>query len=325
MNNDIKFIDNQYIRSFSSSIYNFILDKETNISIYWGQNENDDPLYDIIGPQELTFKVAKNTNEKDIIKNFNLLTNIQEEKEKNKVYTSILDKDLDYIYNNINLKAISTINTIIFDTNSDIDFNFFIPIVKYIKKFNINIMIQIKEPISDENIQTLKFITPNINLYFNENTLETYKTLTKGKFKVDVKIHVNANNYSFIIQNLKTLMKDVKGKLFIDQPFITKLQLSELENRIKNLKLIGIYLAACNLFKFNESQDKPFKHIIEIVNCDSCTYSLYIDKNNIYSCQNKINKVLSKIKDQKHKDEIWDKDQNIKKFRKLIIDKTYCE
>lgn len=325
MNNDIKYLDNQYIRSFSSSLFNFILDKETNVSVYWGQNQNDDPLYDPIGPQELTFKIQKNTSELDIIKKFNLLANIQEQKEKNKLYISILDKNLTDIYNNINLKAISTINTVIFDTASNIDFSFFIPIVKYIKKFNINTIIQIKEPIYDGNIQALKFITPNINLYFNENTIETYKTLTKEKFKVDVKIHINADNYNFIIQNLKTLKKDVKGKLFIDQPFVTKLQLSELENRIKNLKLVGIYLAACNLFKFNESQDKPFKHIIEIVNCDSCTYSLYVNNNEIYPCQNISNHKLITIKNQKHVDDIWDKSKEIKKFRQQIIDKTYCE
>ena len=325
MNSDIKYIDNQYIRSFSSSIYNFILDKETNVSVYWGENQNDDPLYDLIGPQELTFKVTKDTSKKDIINKFNLLANIREEKEKNVKYEHLLDKELDYIYNNVNLKAISTINTVVFDTDSDIDFNFFIPIVKYVKKFNINIMIQIREPISTPNIKALKFITPNINLYFNENTIETYKALTKEKFKVDVKIKVNANNYVFLIENLKVLKKDTKGKMFIEEPFVTKLQLSELENRIKNLKLIGIYLAACNLFKFNESQDKPFKHVLEIMNCDSCCYSLYVNNNNICPCQNKINKTLTVIKDQKHIDQIWDKTKEIKDFRQIIIDKTYCE
>ncbi len=325
MNNDIKYLDNEYIRSFSSQYFNFILDKETNVSVYWGQDQNDDPLYDIIGPQELTFKIQKNTSEVDVIKKFNLLANIQEQKEKNKLYTPILDKNLTDIYNNVNLKAISTINTIIFDTDSNIDFNFFIPIVKYIKKFNINIMVQIRESISTENIKALKFITPNINLFFNENTIETYKALTKEKFKVDVKIKVNANNYVFLIENLKVLKKDTKGKMFIEEPFVNKLQLSELENRIKNLKLIGIYLAACNLFKFNESQDKPFKHVLEIMNCDSCCYSLYVNNDDICPCQNKINQILTIVKDQKHINQIWDKTKEIKDFRDLIIDKTYCE
>ena len=304
MNKDIKYIDNQYIRSFSSNIYNFILDKESNVSIYWGCDENDDPLYDLIGPQELTFNINKNTTEKDLFYNINLLANIQEEKEQNKVYTNVLDKNIEYVMNNVNLKAISTANTFIFDCENDIDFSIFNNLIKYLKKFNFTPILQFKDAISKENIQKLKFICPNINLYFNENTIETYKNLTKEKFRVDVKIHVNADNYAFLIQNLKNLQKDVKGRMYIDEPFVNKLQLSELENRIKNLKLSGIYLTACNLFKFNESQDKPFKHVLEIINCDSCCYSLYVKDNKIYSCENKLDKELTIINNQQHIDQI---------------------
>ena len=325
MNSDIKFFDNQYVRSFSSNIYNFILDKETNVSVYWGHDENDDPLYDLIGPQELTIKVTKDTTEQDIFNKFNLLANIQEEKEQNKVYASVLDKDVEYCYNNVNLKCISTFNTLIFDCDTDTDFNIFNKVMTYIKRFNINVMLQFKDAITRQIVEKLKFICPNINLVFSETTLDSYKMLTKNKFRVDVKIHVNANNYSFLIENLKALKKDVRGKMFIDEPFVNKLQLQELENRIKNLKLIGIYLAACNLYKFNDSQDKPFKHVLEIVNCDSCCYSLYINGNDICPCQNKINTILTTISNQKNKDQIWDKDQGIKKYRQLIVDKTYCE
>lgn len=226
---------------------------------------------------------------------------------------------------NINLKAISTTNTIIFDYDKNTNIQVFKNIIKYIKSFNFTPIIQFNDAVSDQVIQKLKFISPNINLYINENTLNTYKKLTKEKFRVDVKIHININNYSFIIQNLKNLNKDVKGRIYIDEPFITKLQLSELENRIKNLKLNGLYLAACNLFKFNETQDKPFQHILEIINCDACCYSLYIKNRKIYPCENKLDNDLVTISKQKHVNNIWDKNQNVKKFRQLIIDKTYCE
>lgn len=324
MNNDIKYLDNQYIRSFSSNIFNFILDKESNVSIYWGHDQNDDPLYDIIGPQELTISVNNNITEQNLFKTINLLANIQEEKQKNVKYENVLNKDVEYLMNNINLKAISTTNTIIFDYDNNTDIDVLNNIIKYIKSFNFTPIIQFKDAISDELIQKLKFISPNINLYFNENTIETYKTLTKAKFRVDVKIHVDNNNYRFIIENLKVLSKDVKGRLYIDEPFINKLQLSELENRIKNLKLNSIYLYACNLYKFNDSQDKPFKHILEIINCDACCFSLYVKDNKIYPCENKLDKELAVINKQKHIDQLWDKNKEIKKFREQIVDKTYC-
>lgn len=273
----------------------------------------------------MTININKNTTEQYLFKTINLLANIQEEKQKNKVYISVLDKNVEYLMNNINLKAISTTNTIIFDTDNCVEFNIFDNIIKYLKRFNFTPIIQFRDSISTENIQKLKFISPNINLYFNENTIETYKKLVKQNFNVDIKIHLNANNYKFYIQNLKYLNKDTKGRMYIDEPFVNKLQLKEIENRIKNLKLNSIYLTACNLFKFNDSQDKPFKHVLEIINCDSCCYSLYVKDNKIYSCENKLDKELTVINNQKHINQIWDKDQNIKKFRQLIIDKTYCE
>lgn len=237
-----------------------------------------------------------------MFKTINLLANIQEEKEKNVKYENVLDKNIEYVMNNINLKAISTTNTIIFDYDNNTDIDVLNNIIKYIKSFNFTPIIQFKDAVSDEIIQKLKFISPNINLYINENTLETYKKLTKAKFRVDVKIHVNANNYPFVIENIKKLNKDVKGRLYIDEPFITKLQLSELENRIKNLKLVGIYLAACNLFKFNDSQDKPYNHVLEIINCDACCFSLYVKDNKIYYCENKLDKEITIINNQKHID-----------------------
>ena len=89
--NELKYLDNQYIRSFSSNTYNFILDKETNVSVYWGCDQNDDPLYDPIGPQEITIKVTKDTTEQDIVNSAS-----EEEKADTKLKTSLYRKLKDY-------------------------------------------------------------------------------------------------------------------------------------------------------------------------------------------------------------------------------------
>lgn len=325
MANQTKYLDNQALRSFSSKYFNYVLDKGTNISFCWGINQNEDPLYDTVSPQEVTFIITEKDTEKDIVRKFNLLANIQEEKEKNVKYENVIDKDLDYIYKNVNLKAISTITTVIFVIENNTNIDMFTNIVKYIKKFNTNVILQFKQAIDENVINKLKFITPNINLEFSQDTIESYKLLTKAKFRVDVKIHVNSTNYIFLNENIKVLAKDVRGKVYIDEPFINKLQLKEFENRIKNLKLNGLYLAACNLYKFNESEEKPFKHVMEIINCDATTFSIAVKGNSIYPCECKLNRELVTIDNKKSINQIWFNQPNLEELRTQIIDKTYCQ
>lgn len=45
------FVNNPNYRVVSSKDFNFVLDKETGVSICWGKDENDSPEYDPMTPQ----------------------------------------------------------------------------------------------------------------------------------------------------------------------------------------------------------------------------------------------------------------------------------
>lgn len=319
--NEIKYIDNEIIRSISTPTFNFTLDKESKVSVCWGKDVNDDPLYDPISPQELTFLINSNTTLESLITNINILANVQQELELNH-----LQKITNL--NNINqrkIKPLTTIANVILnlENNDDSIIKISQQFIEYINKFNIPIELQLNNPINQKQIQQFKFMTPNIIINIKSDMINTYQLLKNNNFNIDAKFYLNKDSFTDILSCLDKLDKNIKGKIYIlNKNIITKKQLTIFENKIKDLNLSNIFLSSCHLLTFNNK--KPFNHIIPIIPCDSCTFSLYIKNNEILPCDCNLYKSLHTLSNQNDLyNDIW-YNNNIQKFRDKIINQSCC-
>lgn len=322
MKDEIKYLNNQYIRAINSPDFNFALDKETGVSICWGRTENEEPIYDPISPQELIFEINDKTSIYDIINNFNIITDVRYKKNEQLIaIPEIKIENYDNFCKDPTVITASTINSIIFNIknskNISDTLNKILMIQQYLKKFNVIIFIQINSSITNDNINQLKFITSNIIVNINQS--DNYKDLKNNNFNTHIKTYINQHNFYDILNKLKGLNKETLGIIYIMEKInVTKLR--ELQGRIKNLNL-NLNLHCCNLYKYKQEKQN-FEFNLPILNCDATTYSLYIKDNKIYSCEFN-DKPFAKFTKTSTKDKLW-YNKNLCQFREKIIKDTYC-
>ena len=122
MENKAVFTDNEIQRSLLSKNFNFVLDKETGVSLCWGKDINDSPEYDPAFPQEISFKIDKSFNLNQMLKDFNFLANVKirqiNDSDNTKEFLPITD-ELEALTNE-NLVCLSTLGKVTIEEVRDL-------------------------------------------------------------------------------------------------------------------------------------------------------------------------------------------------------------
>ena len=98
-------------RSFMSADFNFLLDKESGVSMSWGKTTKDNPEYDPLSPEKFIIRFTNETKYDNVQKALNILCNLRNKDEDGKLclFTS---------FDNFEYVALTTLSTVVFNTLS---------------------------------------------------------------------------------------------------------------------------------------------------------------------------------------------------------------
>jgi hypothetical protein len=324
---NLVFTDNEAQRSVTSDIFNFILDKDSGISICWGEDINDTPEYDPITPQELVFKLNKNFDLKEMLNQFNFLGNIRIKNSDTEF--QIIEDGITEL-NNENLICLGTLGSVvlIFDSSlNEIKINDLLTFTNYIKKFKVAVIIQInvKESLTMEELTKLKLLGTSIQIK-NENWLsaeafaKNIKQLEDNGILVSSKLTINNETYDEAMKLIDLLPAKTSMKVIFTLPYITAAKYVKIQQKFIDAKLENVRIATCAFSRFNKRKQN---NIMLHMNCDAGCFSVYIEDGIIYQCEmSKANGIA--IKDCKTIHDFWNH-KNMVKARKQIIENNYCK
>ena len=184
------FNDGDKFRSFRSSDFNFILDKNTKLSFCYGSVLEETPTYDPLSPEIINIFIDKNFKFDNEVENINKLFNINVEK----------DKKL------ITISTISTVNFVI-DDMYEVDVNEVKKLYDYLTKFNIfiNLVTKYTEEIELRDILKLKLFNIQNVIFevkkFNSEFLFNQTNLILSKnIDISYNFYISKNNFEEFIK-----------------------------------------------------------------------------------------------------------------------------
>lgn len=319
------FVDNTSHRAITSKDFNFVLDKESGVSICWGETENDSPEYDPMTPQQLVISMS-NFQLNTFIKNFNYLANVKNKIEKTK-FLQITESD--DVFNLQGLTPISTIASVVLIFNEPLDaYNFddVVKFINYLKIFKISLIVQYNcdSLITDNDIEKFKLLSNNIIIktsdkldanIFNDNV----KKLKSQEFNFSAKAFITKLSFKEFDKLLEIIPRDTAIKIYFDKPFITVKQYRDVQQKIIDLNLQSIRIATC----FDKHFNKKTKNLVIMpMDCDACRFSLYVENNNVYPCEF-YKSIQLPININEPLLSLW-MNTKIKKVRKTIIENNFC-
>lgn len=320
------FVNNPNHRVVSSKDFNFVLDKETGVSICWGKDENDSPEYDPMTPQQLVLSMT-NFQLSKFISKFNYLANIKYQISKNE-FRELTEED-NVLEITANLTPLSTIASVvlIFENKlTEYKLDDVLKFTKYITDLQLPIIAQFNADyeFNESELELIKTISLNVIVKtgeelsasaFNANIMNLKKYVSN----VSAKMFITKTTFKEVNKTLELIPRDSAIKIYFDKPFITVKQYRDIQQKIVDLQLESIRVATC----FDKHFNKKTKNLIIMpMDCDACRFSLYVENNNVYPCEFYKNLELP-INTEKSLSSIW-MDSKIKKFRKTIIQNNFC-
>jgi hypothetical protein len=295
------FTEDDNFRKFTSSAFNFILNKDDGSAFSWGKTENETPLYNPISPEEIEI-VLNDTftfNKNKIAKFLNL--NIGENNfDKNTSISCI--NSINIIVNNANENEVKKLFTYLNDLNIIAFLN-----VNYINNFSLRDVFKIK-----------LFGTNNIILNI-ENQMSNFdnsiKMLIENDFFVKCKFNVNDDNLENVINILKNENYSKTMYTLINfQKTLKKKNLSNLINYLKTKKDFLIFIEKNNYNKYikYEACSNEYRPCL-----DSCVIDFSNGK--IYPSFENID-IFVNINDINSISDYWNS-KEFSKFRKPIVNK----
>lgn len=320
------FVNNAGYRAVSSKEFNFVLDKESGVSICWGKDENDSPEYDPMTPQQLVLSMNNFELDKFISK-FNYLANIKYQISNNE-FRELTEEDnvLDITANLTPLSTIASIVLIFENKLTEYNLDDVLKFTKYITDLKLPIIAQFNADyeFTEADLEIIKSISLNIIVKtgetlsataFNTNILNLKKSVTN----ISAKMFITKTTFKEVNKTLELIPRDTAIKIYFDKPFITVKQYRDIQQKIIDLQLESIRVATC----FDKHFNKKTKNLVIMpMDCDACRFSLYVEDNNVYPCEFYKNLELP-IDSNKTLTSIW-MDSKIKKFRKTIIQNNFC-
>ena len=300
------FNDGEKFRSFQSEDFNFILDKNSGMSICYGESPSQTPTYDPLSPEIIDIKIDKKFVFDDEIKNINKLFNI--------------DKDEKHDGELIIISTISTINFIIDDIYME-NAGEIVKFYEYIKKFNIFVnLVVFYENIKElRDVLRLKFfniqnIVIVVNDFKSSDLLNQINLLLSKNLNVSYDFYISKNNYKEFISLIElgfpgntfsniyfkdNTTKTIRSKIVLtinDKGNFTICDTKKIRNEILNYSLITLY------------QDSLFKCYIDF-NTKKVSYSPNFEE---FISFRKIKRI----------DSYWHSDE-FKKYRYSLIKDKY--
>jgi hypothetical protein len=287
------------IRKFSSSSFNFIFDKEIGSSFSWGKTKDESPLYNPISPEEI-----------EIILNDDYIFNENE-------ITKFLNLNIE---NYITSTTISCITSINITTNkaNEIEVK---KLINYLNNFKIIVFLNLKytNKFSLRDIFKIKlFGVNNIFLTF-ENDLSNFEDsinkLIENDFFVKCRFNINDNNIEKIVNILNN--EKYSKEMYTLINFQKSLKKKNFANLINVLKTKNEYL----MFIERNNSNKYIKYDVcsneYRPGLDSCVID-FITKTIYPSIENIENFV--NINDINNISNYWNS-KEFEKFRKPIVNK----
>lgn len=292
--NQLIFNDTNEIRGFASDNFNWILDKESCIACCWGKTAKENPEFDPIGPEEIVWKIT-DFNLNTYTNYFNFITNIHI-KENEEQVLPIENRAFSFCHKNIDkLICMSTFSNIVFNIEYSYlntvltDFKKF---VKYIENFNIipKFIIEYNDDINLENyINILNKISKNVIININaeffsyNKLLENLKNLKNNEYNMNLKIHINNNNYGQVHNLVENIEADIPVTLNFDCiPAVSVEKYLKIQQFAKEKNLTNIFITQCSKHIFNKS---VIGSILLEIECPAARFAVYIENNKIYPCE----------------------------------------
>ena len=295
------FTEDDNFRKFTSSTFNFILNKDDGSAFSWGRTKEDNPLYNLISPEEIEIilndKFTFNKNE--IAKFLNL--NIDE---------SNFDK-------NTSISCINSIIITVCNTNE----NEVKKLINYLEHLRITTFLNVNytNNFSLRDIFKIKvFGTNNVILNIENYTLNfenSVKMLIENEFYVKCKFFINDKNIENIIDILNN--KKYPKEMYTLINFQKSLKKNNLKKLIDTLKLKNdslIFIERNNFNKYTryEVYSNEYRPCL-----DSCVNDFLNEK--IYPSLENID-IFVNINDVTNISNYWNS-KEFSKFRKPIVNR----
>lgn len=223
--NALVFKEDEKIKSFISEEFNFIYDKETQAVLSWGKEQTDTPTYNPIGPEVMNLIIDDDFEFIKYKDFFEKIINKQERNGKLSLISTTTNFNL-YI-NNLNSKCLTNLK-------------FFIKYLDFYKSY-ITLCFKYQNEMSLKEIIRIKTTEiKNIILIINDfeinNLIQFIKLCSSKEIFVSCKFNLNKNNFDKFLDLMEKFPKDTFSTYQFEKPKITKKQIKDLEEKIKELK-----------------------------------------------------------------------------------------
>lgn len=247
--------ETENLRTFFSSDFNFIFDKNNRYSVVYGSTYDETPSYDPLSPEEVTIILDKSFIFKNNIDKINQLFNIKDENGKL-----------------ITISTISTVNIKLDDIydNNDTEICELIKYLDYFK-FYINLILDYKDDLDLRDVLRLKILNVD-HIIFETNDFDVNKLVENLQLFLSKNISVSYNFYTsnLTLEKFKKLIEanfpiNTFSNVYINKKMSRKNKV-ELCNFIKEFGNFSIFdltdvkIKTNNIFK---NQDGLFKCIID--------------------------------------------------------------
>ena len=334
MENKAVFTDNEIQRSLLSKNFNFVLDKETGVSLCWGKDINDSPEYDPAFPQQISFKLDDTFNLNQMLKDFNFLANVKikrtEEIDGKKMEEFLPVTDEIEALTNENLVCLSTLGCIyliIDESINKLNVNDILTFIRYVESFKpaFHIQMNIDKGFSVSDFLKIKLLSSKIMLrtYCTNinNVLSNIKQLQNNNISCGIQILVNKENVENVLALADKLSyKDLSITLYFVEPYVTTNLFVIIQKKFIDAGFTAIQIATCSYSKFNKRKNNI---LINTIDCDASRFSIYVENRVIYACPFKTSNGIE-IENCNSITDFWH-NKKFAKFRKFIIENNYCK
>lgn len=295
------FTEDENFRKFTSSAFNFILNKDDGSAFSWGKTKDDNPLYNSISPEEI-----------EIILNDKFTFN------KNKIAKFLnLNIDESRFDKNTSISCINSIIITVCNTNE----NEVKKLINYLNHLRITTFLNVNytNNFSLRDIFKIKlFGTNNVILNIENYTLNfenSVKMLIENEFFVKCKFFINDKNIENIIDILNN--KKYPKEMYTLINFQKSLKKNNLKKLIDSLKLKDdslIFIERNNFNKYTryEVYSNEYRPCL-----DSCVIDFLNEK--IYPSLENID-IFVNINDVTNISNYWNS-KEFSKFRKPIVNR----
>lgn len=324
---NIIFTDDKNHRMTLGSAFNFVLDKESGVSVCWGETMNESPDYDPISPQEIIFKIDENFDLTKFLTDFNFLANIRIKKNERE-FVSIENPLASLTMDNLScLSTLASVVLIFDDKLNTLKIDDVLSLTKYIRKFNIPVIIQINcdRELEYAEIIKLKLIGTSIQIKTSDNFkgeifIKNLKSLIDNDIIVSSKVNVTKNTYDEIYSIIDKLDKNTSMKLYFTVPYITTKKYVDIQKKFIDAKLENVRIATCAHNKFNKRAANIY---LTPMDCDASRFSIYVENGVVYPCEY-LKTGGIKISDCKSIHDFWF-EKSMVKLRTYIADNNFCK